>query len=260
MASENQSEFASGLLAEQSGAPTGLHAWNGSDPAQRFSVYRNNVLVSLSAALSSAFPVCRHLVGEEFFQAMARAYLRFDPPVSPVLSEYGDGFADFIAAFAPARQLPYLPDLARLERLRIESYHAADAPTLAVEAMQALMQDPERLAALRIELHPACRMLRSRYAVFSLWVAHQHDAEADRHAALDEIDMERAEDVLLVRPVDDVGVQLLPSAGAEFLMALQSGVNLGEAAGVAAQIHGADLAGIMALLIRPGVAQSPAGV
>jgi hypothetical protein len=34
-------------------APTGLCSWNGSDPAQRFAVHRNNVLAGLSDALAA---------------------------------------------------------------------------------------------------------------------------------------------------------------------------------------------------------------
>jgi len=254
-----QPEFARGLLAAQSDMPTGLHAWNGSDPARRFDVYRNNVLVSLTTALAEAFPVCCQLVGEAFFQAMAREYLRVDPPVSPVLSDYGDGFADFIASFPPATGLPYLPDVARLERQRIASFHAADAPLLAPEALQDLMADPERLAALRIALHPACAILRSRHAVVSLWAAHQHESEADRLAALAALDLARAEDALLVRPLHEVGVLVLPAGAAEFLLALHEGHCLGAAATAASEIAGSDLATNMALLIRPGVARSPAG-
>ena len=61
---------------------------------------------------------------------MARAYALAEPPRSPVLMDYGAGFADFIAGFAPAASLPYLPDVARIERAWREAYHAADAEPL----------------------------------------------------------------------------------------------------------------------------------
>jgi len=40
------------------------------------------------------------------------------------LAEYGDGFADFLAGFAPAQSLPYLADVARLEWAINAAYHA----------------------------------------------------------------------------------------------------------------------------------------
>ena len=98
-----QAEFAAALLDAERPVPAGLCAWNGSDPARRFAVYRNNVIVSLVAALADTFPVLRQLVGDEFFDAMAGLYVRAHPPTSPVLAHYGEGLADWLAAFEPAR-------------------------------------------------------------------------------------------------------------------------------------------------------------
>ncbi|MBK6864396.1 MAG: putative DNA-binding domain-containing protein, partial [Ideonella sp.] len=39
--------FARALLQPDAPCPAGLKTWNGSDPAKRFAVYRNNVVVSL---------------------------------------------------------------------------------------------------------------------------------------------------------------------------------------------------------------------
>jgi len=123
-----QHAFASALLDPARPVPSGLATWNGSDPVARFAVYRNNVVVSLVAALADTFPVVRELVGEEFFTAMARLYVAEQPPLSPVLAHYGDGFADWVVQFEPAAAVPCLADMARLERARVRAYHAADAP------------------------------------------------------------------------------------------------------------------------------------
>ena len=203
-AAASQREFARALLDVRLAPPAGLRAWNGSDPAQRFDVYRNNVMVSLIRALASGFPVTCQLVGDEFFHAMAREYVLSEPPTSPVLVEYGDGFPDFIARFPAAKGLPYLADVARLERMRIQSYHAQDAQVLAAEALPALMADPEGLPNLRLSPHPACHVLRSRFAVFSVWAAHQHEHPSGRSAALEILDTGRAEDVLVLRPFLEV--------------------------------------------------------
>jgi hypothetical protein len=111
--------FADSLLAMPPACPPGLTAWNRSDPARRFAVYRNNVMVSLIDALADSFPVTQALVGEEFFRAMAGVFARAHPPRSPVMAHYGDGFAGFIEDFQPAASLPYLADVARLEMLRV---------------------------------------------------------------------------------------------------------------------------------------------
>lgn len=86
-----QSALAAALLDPDAPCPVGLTAWNGSDPARRFAVYRNNVVVSLIDALAATFPVTLELVGEEFFRAMAGVFVRAVPPTSALLAEYGGG-------------------------------------------------------------------------------------------------------------------------------------------------------------------------
>lgn len=51
----HQQAIAAALLDPAHPCPPGLTAWNGSDPAHRFAVYRNNVIVSLVDALADTF-------------------------------------------------------------------------------------------------------------------------------------------------------------------------------------------------------------
>ncbi len=146
--------FADSLLAEQPACPPGLTAWNQSDPGRRFAVYRNNVMVSLIDALADTYPVTQALVGEEFFRAMAGVFARSRPPRSPVMAHYGEGFAGFIEDFQPAAGLPYLADVARLELLRVQAYHAADAAAVPAEEIALLLADAGRLAQARFSFSP----------------------------------------------------------------------------------------------------------
>ena len=96
-----QTAFAAALLDPELPPPDGLVAWNGSDPARRFAVYRNNVVVSLVDALADTFAVTQELVGEAFFRAMARVFALADPPKSRLMAFYGESFPNFIAGFPP---------------------------------------------------------------------------------------------------------------------------------------------------------------
>ncbi|MGH8033086.1 MAG: DNA-binding domain-containing protein [Luteimonas sp.] len=257
----SQRSFASALLEPLADAPAGLRAASGNDARRRFAVYRNNLTVSLIDALAESFPVVRALVGAEFFAAMARERLRVDPPRSPILNDYGDGFADFIASFAPAASVRYLADMARLERLRVQAYHAADADPLPTDAWQALLAAPERLAAVRVTLHPACRWLASRFAVHALWLAHQHSdaaATVDADAAvigttLAALDVEAGEDVLVVRPQWDVQMIALPPGGIAWLDALRDGASLGAALSRVASQSDTRPDALLALLLQHGL-------
>lgn len=245
-----QAAFADALLATDDLCPPGLTTWNGSAPEKRFSVYRNNVIVSLIDAMADSYPVTQELVGEAFFRAMARQFVRATPPRSPVLAWYGDGFAEFIEAFPAAAGVPYLADVARLEWLRVEAWHAADADPLASEDIARLLGDAAALPDARFDLHPSVRMLHSRHAVVSLWAAHQSESAA---LALADVDPDRAETALVLRNGLDVEISAVTEGAAMFISRLRQGAALGVAAEQAlAADTGFDLAQTLGLLIRGG--------
>lgn len=146
------------------------------DPRLRraLAVHRGTVRHALIEALREAFPAVRAAVGEEYFRALAAEFVARHPPRSPVLQEYGDGFAHFAAGFPPLRDWPWLADLARIDWARREAYHAADAAPMAILRWPA--QDAAALLAMRFELHPSLRLLESPHPLASLWFAHQPDA------------------------------------------------------------------------------------
>lgn len=239
-------DFAAALLDPDAAVPDGLVAWNGSNPAHRFAVYRNNVTSALSDVLADSFPVTQQLVGEEFFRAMARVFLRRSPPRSPILTAYGEGFPAFVADFAPARAVPFLADVARLEWLRLRALHAADAAPLRPDEIARALADPDRLPGLCLRLHPAAGVIRSPHAVLSVWAAHHGVGR------LDDIDPFRPESALIVRPAMEVEVVGLPPGGDRFVVALADGLALGAATAAAGADPTFDLAATLALLIRHG--------
>lgn len=83
-------------------------------------VHRNTVYGGLSQALALSYPTVQALVGEAFFDRAAAEFAEAEPPVQARLDAFGHGFADFLAAYAPAQALPYLADVARFD-LAIET-------------------------------------------------------------------------------------------------------------------------------------------
>ncbi|MBI1330955.1 MAG: DUF2063 domain-containing protein [Alphaproteobacteria bacterium] len=242
---ERQGAFAGGLLDAARPIPSGLFGPDGQASLKRFSVYRNNVVVSLIEALEAAYPATVRLVGEEFFRAMARAYAVAHPPTSPIMLGYGDGFADFIAGFAPARDLPYLADVARIERAWLEAYHAPDAMPLTADTLAPVAQDVA--GSLVFQMHPSLRIVRSRYPALTIWRMNVTDGEPVS------VDLERGgEDVLIVRPDVEVEVRSLPPGGLEFVRTLAAGHCLEQATEHAIPIEGFDLAANLAGLLGAG--------
>ncbi len=243
---EVQAEFAAALRDPAGAPPTGAVDPRGRPDRRRFAIYRNNVIVGLSGALAAGFPAVKRIVGDDFFMAMARAYVLAEPPGSPVLMEYGAGFADFIAGFEPAARLPYLQDVARIERAWRESYHAAEATPFDPATLAGLGED--RLPHLTMYLHPSLRLLRSPFPALTAWrmnAGHEPVGPIDFAAG--------GEDTLIVRPAADVEVRLLPPGGLAFISALRRGATLAHAAaeGVT-DAAGFDLAGNLTGLIAAG--------
>lgn len=236
-------QFLAALLDPDRPPPEGIVTWNGSEPATRFAVYRNNVVSSLINALADTFPVAQELVGEPFFRAMAREYVSHALPRCPVLTLYGESFPRFVEQFPPAASVPYLADVARLELLRMHAYHAADDARDVSEALAQALQDPDALPALTVEFHPAARFLQSPYAVVSLWGAHQGVCD------IVAVDPYVSESALITRSHLEVEVIRVTEGESEFLDALWHGASLGAAVERAYTDHlDFDPAGILAVL------------
>ncbi|MDP1606152.1 MAG: DNA-binding domain-containing protein, partial [Rhodocyclaceae bacterium] len=197
-------------------------------------------------ALADTYPVTQALVGETFFREMARVFVRAQPPRSPVLAWYGDAFPVFVETFPPVVDLSYLADVARLEMLRVDAYHAADATPLLLADIADLLTDEQALPEARFRLHPALRVLRSSHPALSLWAAHQTD---DPAVALADVDLAVAEATLVLRPGLDVEITRIEDGAAEFIDHLRHGLAFEQAAKT---VSAFDLPATLGLLIRGG--------
>lgn len=218
--------FAAGLLDPDRPPPGTVSGPRGKAAVRRYAVYRNNVTFSLIEALAATFPATRRITGDDFFRAMARFHVRETPPVSPLLFEYGRDFPDFIARYEHARSMPWLADVARLERDWLDAYHAADATPLAPEALAAI--PPERLGATTFAPHPAARIFRSPHPAVTVFAVNRADGPVGP------IETVEPEDALITRPDLEVFVRRLPPGGAVFLSHLMAGEPLEAAAESAA--------------------------
>lgn len=238
--------FADALVDPALMAPPGLVGPDGQPSQRRFAVYRNNVVAGLVGALKANYPAVCRIVGEEFFAAMARVFAVSQPPASPILLDYGIGFADFISGFEPVADVPYLADVARLERAWLEAYHAPEAKALTPETLSAIPADDA--AGLAFVLHPSLRLIRSRFPVLTIWRMNIGDgvpAPVDFEAA--------GEDVLVVRPEAQVEARPIPPGGCEFVDSLRQGHSLAEAMKTALGVDPRfDLAGNIRDLIAIG--------
>jgi hypothetical protein len=237
--------FAPALLDPDRAPPAAVAGPNGKAAGKRYNVYRNNVTVGLIDALAAVFPATLRITGVDFFRAMARFHVREAPPISPLLFEYGRDFPAFIERYEYARSMPWLADVARIERAWLDAYHAADAVPLTPSALASVR--PERLADTVLTPHPTTRIVRSRFPAVVIFAANRSSGPVGR------IEATEPEDALVTRPGLEVVVRSLPPGGAVFLTRLVAGEPLGVAAAAAlADSAEFDLAGNIAGMLQAG--------
>lgn len=186
-------------------------------------VHRNTVLMGLAKALRLTYPTVAWLTGEEFFDQAAFAFASANPPRGACLSDYGDGFADFLEGYAPAAGLAYLADVARFDLVieRCGNAHAMPETVITLDGGIALALCGS-LTALALE-YPADAI---------------RDAGDEGDAnSLSDLDMTPcARNFALWRSGQGVSVRRLTMPAAAFLGAVLRGES-GEAALATALLH-----------------------
>lgn len=195
-----------------------------------FAVYRNTVMSATVDALAANFPSVVRLVGERWFRAAAAEFARTNLPREPALIVYGEAFADFLEAFAPARELPYLPVVARLDRLWLEAHIAADDAVLPAAALTTLA--PEQLASSVLRPHATARWLHcASLPAYSIWRRNHRTEKANETTDI----TWQGEGALLVRPRADVLDAPLSAADCAFLDVCAAGRSVLDAAQAASR-------------------------
>ena len=217
LAGEHVSDMALHITAHALGAET------------RLQIYRNAMLHNLTAALRTAYPAVRGLVGEEFFESAAMLYIDDYPSCSGNLQEYGAAFPRFLAAMPEARSVPYLADVSRLEWARQECYLAADVPWLDAETIS--MDINSTPATARLLLHPAVGLVRSAFPILDIWrYCQKPSTEAP---SLDD----GGQQVLVWREDHQIVMQVLLPGAAAFIGSVLAGNAISQALAEAATIQ-----------------------
>ena len=187
-----QQGFAQALLSDGAAHPF---------PSPAFAVYRNTCARGVVEALRASYPTVDMLVGEDMFGQVALDYRCERPPGSPVLSDYGADFPSWLERQAWTSDLPYLADVARLDRLWLESFLAPAAA-----------QPPASRGGTAVMLHPAARFALLATPAMTIWQAHRAEG------GIDELEPEwREEWALFTRPGNTVQARQVDAATHQLL-------------------------------------------
>lgn len=238
-----QDAFARALVVEPARAGA-LVAGLVSQPA--FAVYRNTVMKGCIDALQANFPAAARLVGEEWFRAAAAVYVAGELPTEPSLLAYGASLPAFLSGFAPAADLPYLADVARLDRLWTQAHIAADAPTLDRTSLAGI--DPDALAGTVLHLHPAARWAWFPDApIYTIWRCNREESGDASEIAW------QGEGALLTRPEGAVRWTAIEAPACRFLDACAQGLPVAGALEAALEADdAADLVRLLFALVDAG--------
>lgn len=207
--------FAASLL-DDTLATNGITA----ETRERMGIYRNNVRLNRITALADAFANVVQLVGQDYFSALARAYVDCTPSNSANLHDDGAALPAFIRGFAPAADLPYLGDVADVDWLLHRAYFAADARAIDASALAEV--GAERFAAASIRLMPSVGLARSRtWPIADILRMHADGTPAQLGAG--------GQSVLIWREGFSVRWQTLTQAEADATAALMTGKPIQEA-------------------------------
>ena len=223
---ELQLRFADAVLAADGMTPA--HALSGgTSRADRLGVYRRTIKSNYRNALGATYPVIRRVVDTPFFHAAVDAYVAAQPSRSGDLNVYGATFADFLARYEPASDLPYLPDVARLEWAIDEANRAAESPPRASAAVLASLADirADQLPALRVRTDPSCRLIASSFPLLRIWQVNQPDYHGDLR-----VDLASSSDCLRIRrEPHGIALDRLDTGAFAWLAALAEGAALATA-------------------------------
>ncbi len=133
----------------------------------RLNIYRNNVFGNFSSVLQSIYEVVEQILGKEYFAQICKIYLQKNFSKSGNLDDFGLNFPKFLQEIKQQHQLNYLPDLAALDLAFHQAHFAKIAKPFPLEKFKNLTQ--ENYFNLKFKLHPSVQILKSNYAIFSIW-------------------------------------------------------------------------------------------
>lgn len=196
-------------------------------------IYRDSLLANRIRALEDTYAVIHQLVGERCFEATATAYVAVTQQCDWSLQSFATSFPDFLMAFQPLKNLPYLSDVARLE-CACERAQTGPDPRSLDWTLFAEAAESGTISSVSIVENGS--ILRSRYPIDVFWRAHQTPDGLEHELPLEQ----QAVDLFVWRR-DELRVDRLTEQEADLIENLRSRSLLETAARAFSARHGADI-------------------
>ncbi len=210
----------------------GINETESLSASQRLDIYRDSILGGITEGLSGIFPVCEKLVGSQYFSHMLTNFLKQHPSSSPDLGNYDALLANYIAQFKAAKDLVYLPEVAKLEWLWHKAFNAGDthsnnAAVYTLDHLASITENEQ--ARIQFVLQPSVQLMQFDYPVHLIWNMNQ-----DNYQGLKQIDLNEGGVNLLIFRGPKYSMNIHPLNKDEFIFyqALQKGLKFSDIAGL----------------------------
>lgn len=194
----------------------------------RIAIYQNNTLGSLVNVLKQHYPICKQLVGDDYFLQIAKAYVAQTPSTSNNLDDYGDKLPSFFEQLLKNRpelsELGYLPDVSQLEWFIHKAYNAPHRPPF----------NGDQFARLELSEQSQCYfilaedigLLHTTHPVYKIWHLHQNDSDQETPPA----SPKQTQNLIVCRDQQQVHVHPITDTLFQLLSAVKNQCNLVELA------------------------------
>lgn len=217
----------------------------------RWDIYGSGYVARLVEAVENDYPATRRILGAGSFGSLVARYVRRCPPRSHDIGRAGDRLSAFLAEDPLTHDLPFLPDLARLEWCLAEAFIAADVEPLTWTALTAL--DPDTVADTTFRLRPGTSLIDTRWSLLDLRSVKD---EGDSEVSMRMDDCSRS--VLVYRQGLQVRYSAVAAEDADFLEVAGRGLRLADlAVGAASEDRTDALVARFQAWVREGLFVNP---
>ena len=198
-----------------------LNPQGGVTGEERISVYANGYFARIAESLKEVYEAIHRVAGPEKFSELCEFYARRYPSRSYNLNYAGRSFPEFLRNASLTPSFVFLPDLARLEWLIWEAFHAFDETPLDASQIKGIsLEDWENR---RIVFQPSVGLFASRWTLLEVWLNRNQPT-----VNLSPEKLNRPERILVGRKGDQVRCEPLDENQYKLLEGLRAGKNLGE--------------------------------
>lgn len=223
-----QREFFKALKREESKISSQISPIGKLSESECVEIYANGYAARLVEALGETFEATWWSLGDDDFFALAKAYVTQNISQSFDLSDYGEGFPEFLEQHRSKHEIDFASDLARFEWSFKCIFHK---PNLVQRHDLFSRLQPD--GSDKLVLSQSARLFESLFSVYEIWKRRGHSA-----SEMAEIDWSNPERLLLYRRDSKVFVHSFGEPEFVLLKELASGKTIAEAITIASdRVH-----------------------